>query len=114
MFKYFNLEQDPKMEGLDNSLMLLLDKAREFSGIPFIITSGKRDVYTNTEIGGVKDSSHLKGLACDIECEGSKQAFFIILGATQAGFKRIGIGKWHIHLDIDPNKPQNVLFVENH
>lgn len=114
MLKHFNLEQDPKMAGLDIKLLTMLDNARTMADIPFIITSGKRDLYTNTELGGVKDSSHLKGLACDIECKNSTQAFCIIKGAIVAGFKRIGMGKGHIHLDIDPVKPQNVLFIEEH
>lgn len=114
MLKHFNIEQDPKMEGLDIKLMTLLDNARTMADIPFIITSGKRDVYSNNEVGGVKDSAHLKGLACDIECESSTARYHIIKGAIVAGFKRIGIGKGHIHLDIDPEKPQNVLFEENH
>lgn len=114
MYKYFNEKQDPKMIGLDTNLMIMLDKARDLAGVPFVITSGKRDLYTNLECKGIKDSSHLKGLACDIECENDVQQFFILKGAYNAGFTRIGLGKQHIHLDIDPAKPQNVCFIENH
>lgn len=112
MLKHFCIEKDPLMVGLDIKLLTLLDNARTMADIPFIITSGKRDPAKNAEVGGVNNSSHIKGLACDIACENSSQAFFIIRGAIVAGFKRIGIGKGHIHLDIDPNKVQNVLFVE--
>jgi zinc D-Ala-D-Ala carboxypeptidase len=114
MYKYFNELQDPRMVGLDKKLMSMLDNAREIAGLPFCITSGVRSVYTNNQAGGVEDSSHLKGLACDIECNTSYSAFHIIRGALQAGFSRIGIGKGHIHLDIDATKPQTVLFLENH
>lgn len=114
MLKHFSIETDPLMIGLDIKLLSLLDNARTMADIPFHITSGKRDIFSNNEVGGVKDSAHLKGLACDIACENSTQAFLIIKGAIVAGFKRIGIGKGHIHLDIDPEKPQNVLFIENH
>jgi uncharacterized protein YcbK (DUF882 family) len=113
-YKYFNLEQDPKMKGLDNYLMLLLDKARGFAGIPFKITSGVRDLYSNKQVNGIKDSSHLKGLAADILCENSTQRFFIEKGAYMAGFRRIGKGDNHVHLDIDPEKPQDISFIENH
>lgn len=112
--KHFNLEQDPKMIGLDNKLMILLDNARTMADIPFKITSGKRDLYSNNAVDGVSDSAHLKGLACDIECENSTERYHIIKGAIVAGFKRIGIGKGHIHLDIDHEKAQNVIFEENH
>jgi len=114
MYKHFNELQDPKMVGLDKNLMLMLDKAREYAEIPFIITSGVRSIFSNREVGGVEDSSHLKGLACDIECENSTQRFYIINGALKAGFRRIGIGKGHIHLDIDTAKPQYLLFLESH
>ena len=110
--KFFNPEQDPEMVGVDYKLMYKLDLARQMADIPFIITSGLRSIEKNKEIGGADDSSHLKGLACDIACENSQQAFCIIKGAFMAGFERIGLGKGHIHLDIDTEKPQKVLFVE--
>lgn len=110
--RFFNPEQDPKMVGVDYKLMYKLDLARQMADIPFIITSGLRSIEKNKEIGGADDSSHLKGLACDIACENSQQAFCIIKGAFMAGFERIGLGKGHIHLDIDDSKPQKVLFVE--
>ena len=112
--KHFNIEQDPKMAGLDIKLMVLLDNARTMADMPFIITSGKRSIYSNKEAGGVVDSSHLKGLAADIECNNDHEAFLIKKGAYVAGFRRIGTGKGHIHLDIDPDKPQDVDFIENH
>lgn len=110
--KHFNLEQDPKMAGLDIKLLVLLDNARTFADMPFIITSGVRNIDTNKVCGGVENSAHLKGLACDIKCDNSTNTFNIIKGAIVAGFNRIGIGKGHIHLDIDKEKPQNVLFIE--
>jgi len=112
MLKHFSIEKDPEIIGLDIKLLTLLDNARTMADIPFIITSGKRDVKKNEEVGGINNSAHLKGLACDIACENSTQAFLIIKGAIVAGFKRIGIGKRHIHLDIDTEKPQNILFIE--
>ena len=100
------------MVGLNANLLAMLDNARMMSGIPFIITSGVRTEEENEEAGGVADSSHLTGLACDIACENDEQAFCIIYGACGAGFKRIGRGKGHIHLDIDPAKAQKVFFIE--
>lgn len=110
--RFFNPEQDPEMVGLDYKLMYKLDLARQMADIPFIITSGLRSIEKNKEVGGASDSSHLKGLGCDIACKNSQQAFCIIKGAFMAGIERIGLGKGHIHLDIDTEKPQKVLFVE--
>lgn len=114
MLKHFSIEKDPKMVGLDIKLMVLLDNARTMADIPIIITSGIRTVKENIHAKGVNNSAHLLGLACDIKCENSTQAFLIVKGAIVAGFKRIGLGKGHIHLDIDPEKPQNVLFIEEY
>ena len=110
--KFFNPEQDPEMVGVDYKLMYKLDLARQMADIPFIITSGLRSIEKNKEIGGASDSSHLKGLAVDIACKNSQEAYCIIKGAFMAGFERIGLGKGHIHLDTDPIKTQKVLFVE--
>jgi hypothetical protein len=111
--KHFKIETDPKMQGLNIQLLTMLDNARTMADMPFIITSGVRTMEENRKVGGVNSSAHLLGLACDIKCENDTQAFLIIKGAVVAGFKRIGIGKGHIHLDIDSDKPQNVLFIEN-
>jgi len=102
------------MKGLDVKLMVMLDYAREVAGIPFIITSGVRTVKENLCAKGVNNSAHLLGLACDIRARNDTEIYFIKKGAYRAGFRRIGRGNGHIHLDIDPDKPQNVDFVENY
>ena len=112
MLKHFNLEEDPKMAGLDNTLMMQLDNARDMAGVPFVITSGLRTPAENEACGGVADSAHLTGLACDIASETDELKYRIIYGAFVAGFARIGVSKAHIHLDIDKEKPQNVLWIE--
>jgi len=74
--KYFSDETDPKI--LDGqkcnetvecaSLQVVLkelDKAREYIGKPFTITSGLRLANKNAAVGGVSNSAHLKGEAVD-------------------------------------------------
>jgi hypothetical protein len=56
-------------EKIINNLDILLEKVnmfRELYGKPFIITSGFRQPEYNQKIGGVKNSLHCLGLACDI------------------------------------------------
>lgn len=112
MYNYFNEKQDPKMIGLSAELMEKLDKAREIAKIPIIITSGLRSIEKNKKVGGVADSSHLNGLACDLDCIDSNTRFKIISGLIGAGIQRIGIADDHIHADVDHTKAQNVIFLE--
>jgi len=90
------------------NLVLKLDLARELSGVPFVITSGYRCPKHNQEVGGVKDSTHVNGLAVDIAVPDNIARLNILRGLIIAGFRRIGIGKDFIHADIDKSKPNNL------
>jgi len=116
MAKYFS---DDEVRGLDHGFIQKLDKAREIAGIPFIITSGLRSPEKNQSvIGSVPDSAHLKGLAVDLRVTSSRDAALIVDAAKAAGIDRRGIyvdSYWnprHIHLDVDPDKINEVLFVK--
>ena len=78
-----------------------LDKARELAGVPFVITSGFRCPKHNKEVGGRPNSAHLRGMAADIAVPDNETRFRILYGLIKAGFKRIGIGKNFVHVDID-------------
>lgn len=112
MYNFFNPEQDPKMIGVSDDVMKILDAARYNANIPFIITSGLRTPAESIAAGGYATDPHTKGLAVDILCENDTDQYLIVNGAVQAGFKRIGLGKSHVHLDIEQDLPQNVLFIE--
>lgn len=107
MYKYFKEEE---VRGLNIKLIQMLDRARELAEIPFRLTSTLRDEKHNIEVGGVSDSSHLKGLAVDISCETDLNRFKIITALLLVGFKRLGIYQHHIHADIDATKSQNIIF----
>ena len=72
MFDYFKYEDfdspDVRGSGLIThvDLIKMLDKARSIYGKPIYVTSGYRTELHNKEVGGVSNSSHLKGLAADI------------------------------------------------
>jgi len=112
MYKHFDKIKDPLIIGLSDKLLTMLDNARTVAEVPFVITSGLRTVEHNKEVGGLPDSSHLEGLAVDIQCKDSFNRFNIIYGLFVAGFRRIGISKDHIHADIDDTKTQRVVFLE--
>ena len=63
------------------------------------------------KIGGVKNSSHLKGLAVDIHIGGSDDRFALYEALRKVGFKRLGVAKTFIHADIDPDKSPDVMWV---
>ncbi|MEN7547826.1 D-Ala-D-Ala carboxypeptidase family metallohydrolase [Rapidithrix thailandica] len=110
--KYFQYSEfdSPDAPGsgrnMDPGFLSRLDKAREYSGIPFKINSGYRTRRYNAGLkNSVPDSAHVKGLAVDIGFKTLGQAHKILQGAIKAGFRRIGIGAGFIHLDSDRAKP---------
>ena len=56
----------------------VLDPARERLGMPITVNSGYRCPAHNKDVGGVKNSQHLKGEAADITCADNKRLAEII------------------------------------
>jgi zinc D-Ala-D-Ala carboxypeptidase len=117
----FNLKEfdSPDLSGsglnMDKDFLSMLDNARDIAKTPFRITSGYRTKEHNIAIYkklGKKpiESSHLKGVACDIACSDSRARFLIINALLEAGFTRIGIANNFIHVDSDCEKSQNVIW----
>ena len=120
-FKYFTYKEfdckggQGKGENMSDDFICLLDDARELAGIPFKITSGYRTEEYNKRLMDYGfqasiTSSHLKGLAADIEVKSSEDRFRIIGALVSVGIYRIGIGKDFIHCDIDENKKPNLIW----
>lgn len=62
------LDNTPDINSLDNLLELIfyvLQPLRDKLGKPIIITSGFRSAKVNELVGGVSNSQHLYGQACD-------------------------------------------------
>jgi|TARA_R110001606_G_scaffold137924_2_gene275963 uncharacterized protein YcbK (DUF882 family) len=105
MSKYFkNIEDNMDVNFLDK-----LDKAREYANIPFIINSAYRSPEHPESIKN-PTSSHIKGLAVDISAKDSRQRFLILDALIAVGFSRIGIAGTFIHVDLDLDKSQNVIW----
>lgn len=85
-----------------------LDNARDLAGVPFIVNSAYRSVEYERQKGRSGSSSHCKGLAIDVRCTDSVTRFCILSAAIAAGFRRIGIGSYFIHLDTDESKRDGV------
>lgn len=115
-FKYFTYKEfdSPDLEdsgrSVSNELISMLDVARKKYGKSISINSGYRTHNHNAKAGGTPNSSHLKGLAADIKCVNSTDRFKLEGILREVGFKRIGIGETFIHVDIDKDKSQKVLW----
>lgn len=107
--KYFRREEFDSADEVGSGdkmserLIERLYVARELSMIPFIINSGYRTEKHNKKVGGVKNSSHLRGLAVDIASTKDNR-YWLIKSLLDAGFTRIGIADTFIHVDIDDEK----------
>lgn len=98
-YKYFT---DKEIVGLKPEFVSILDKARDIAQTPFKITSGYRTPEKNAQVGGVPNSSHTKGLACDLACTDNFKRTLILKGLYNCGTDLfIEICKSHIHIDID-------------
>ena len=60
---------------MDADFLAKLDEARELANIPFTINSAYRSPEQNARVGGKPNSSHLRGLAVDIEGNGVHSFF---------------------------------------
>jgi uncharacterized protein YcbK (DUF882 family) len=115
-FKYFKYKHfdSPDMPGsgelVSDELISMLDVARKKYGKPIIPNSGFRTPKHNAEVGGKVTSSHLKGLAVDISCTNSTDRFKLEGILREVGFTRIGMGSTFIHVDIDKEKTQKLLW----
>jgi hypothetical protein len=50
-------------------------------------------------------------MAVDLGAYTSHERYVIIFNAISIGFRRLGIGKNFLHLDIDEEKPQEVVWL---
>jgi uncharacterized protein YcbK (DUF882 family) len=105
MSKYFSEIEN----NMNKNFLFVLDEAREFAGIPFVINSAYRSPEHPLSIKN-PSSSHIKGLAVDIKATDSITRFKIVKALIEVGFTRIGIADTFIHVDLDFDKTQNVIW----
>jgi zinc D-Ala-D-Ala carboxypeptidase len=87
-----------------------LQFARDRIGKSMSINSGYRCYNHNRDVGGVDDSAHRKGLACDIRCSSSSDRL-LYLSILPEFFNRIGVASNFIHVDLDESKAPDVLWL---
>ena len=100
-----NIDNTPTFEAVFNLVrlsMLVLDPARELFGQPILITSGYRSKRLNKSVGGVYNSQHIQGLACDLVVNDSDKLLNILKHnphIDQLLYESNGKTKW-IHISI--------------
>lgn len=99
----------------DSDSGAMIDMARDYSGIPYILNSACRCKKHNYEVGSKPTSSHIAedrpSTAWDVKATTSRQRFKILKGLIKAGFTRIGIHKSFIHADSDVSKDPEVSWL---
>ena len=88
-----------------------MNKLRHDFGDPIYPTSWCRCGRHNITVGGSKTSSHPKGWACDILITSDLGKYRIVYFASKIGFRGIGIADTFIHLDSDPDKPEQRIWL---
>lgn len=93
-------------------LLSKLELARAYYGQPMRVTSGARCPTQNAAVGGKPDSTHLTATGADIACSSSRDRWQMLAAFGMAGFRRLGIGKGFVHVDVaaDPAHPLDVVW----
>jgi uncharacterized protein YcbK (DUF882 family) len=93
---------------VDKKLVTLLQDMRDIVG-PLVIESGYRCEKHNAEVGGGKNSAHLRGKAADIRCY-TPRLRYDLLCVVPTRFTRFGVGENLIHVDVDDSLDQDVAW----
>ncbi len=119
--KYFKMNEFEKSEtadklGINNSIPIslkrnieflcenVLDKAREYIGMPIFINSGYRSPLLNKAVNGVNYSQHLIGKAADITTQTRKNDLLMAKYIEEfCNFDQLIIYKSFIHVSYNSN-----------
>jgi zinc D-Ala-D-Ala carboxypeptidase len=91
-------------------LVVSLERVERDLGVELVFSSGFRCPECNAKVGGVSHSAHQRGLAVDIAAGYSSLRYALVKAFLDAGWRRIGIGKTFIHVDIDLSLPQDIIW----
>lgn len=81
-----------------------LDEIRRRLGVPVTISSGVRCVSHNADIGGVRNSQHLYGLAADLHSSARPKEMQQVAESVLGDTGGIGRYSWGIHIDTRATK----------
>ena len=71
---------------IDQKVLNMAQEIRDYLGVPVRVNSGYRCETHNKNVGGVKNSKHVLGKACDLSCElGSAKMFQAVKELREQG-----------------------------
>lgn len=107
------IDNTPTPEVLENlkRLALTLEHIRALVGKPVLVSSGYRNAAVNRAVGGSKSSTHMSGLAADINCPGiNPGALAHIIKASRIQFDQLILefDAW-VHVGLSDGAPRGEL-----
>lgn len=85
---------------MPKEMLDFIERVRNNYGRPMKINSAVRCPMHNAKVKGKPSSAHLLGLAIDVHCVDARFRKELIVAATLAGVKGLGLAKTFLHLDL--------------
>ena len=98
-------------DNIDMEIVLFVQGVRDEVDHPIKINSGCRCFNHNRDVGGAASSDHLLGRGVDIACRTSSLRFSLVRAAMRVNVTRLGVGSSIIHIGINGDNPQEVIWV---
>jgi len=95
-------------EHISVELISKLERIRRMVEQPVHINSGCRCIFHNEEVGGAKNSAHLRGTAADLSINpwSGFTRYQLLVAAVMAQVHGIGVSNTFIHVDMDKTVPR--------
>lgn len=105
--EHFKKKEFKHPEMMKDSTLLKLDRTRELAGVPMFISSDGRPGDRRSHGRG-----HAVDVTDDLDHNGVTGTWVwkVVFAAKEAGFRRIGVYNGHVHMDDDPDSPQEVMW----
>lgn len=92
-----------KVSQMDASFLRILDVAREFSNVPFVLLSAYRSPEWDRKRGRSGRGFHTKGCAVDVVCKDGVSRLKIIRACIDLGLS-VGVYSSFLHIDSRDNQ----------
>ena len=97
-------------DDVSEDLLDLLEDIRSDLGKPMRVVSGCRCPAHNKAEGGVSNSAHTRGKACDVYCRGGYHRRRLVDLAVKHGVAGIGVARNFCHIDVDDVLPRPAIW----